>query len=935
MIMLRWVLTRLRAIYHMHSAGSKGSLLFLFLLAISPACRAADRPHIDLDGQWSFRLDPQNVGLNEHWFDPQSQFSDTITVPGTWEAQGYGERSGILRHQYAGAAWYRKNLAIPAAWDGKLVILRIGGAHRITRLFVNGIDLGQHAGFNAPFSYDITRAIHFGHDNVIALRIENPAFDVQASPDKQIPTLPVGMFDYIANWGGIYGDVTVEAENRIHIESVLVTSDTDKRIATFQLKLSSGEAAGTSLRISVPGAEPVTSSVAAETGKESEPTLEVHLPDAPLWTTDHPKLLTAGIQLLQNGSEIDSVTQRFGFRKVSTRGNVLLLNRKPLYLRAYGDDDVEVLNGFPPASPDVCLKRMQLAKSFGFNAVRFHSMTPPECYFNAADQVGILIMAELPAAYTQFFFAHRDFLHDELVNTLLAYRNHPSLLSLAFGNEFNLRWLTTESDRNTMMAALANFYKLAKQLAPATLIMSNDGYDLRPTDMVSTGGTPPPDRPTVRHEFGGYYCSLPDPGLIDRFTGVMVPTWLEAKKQWITENKLDSIYPEYLRNSIRLQQLGRKFQIERTRADHTVTGYDYWLLVDYPGGTGEGDSWEEGWFDYLWNPKVSPEEGRELNSAVLPLIDAGVDERTLWANESRHIEVSVSNYGEAAIKNGDLVWTLSANSDRLDGGELHGVDVSLGSVEDVGQIVLHPTQGEHPRKVKLTVTIKTGAASYTNDWNFWVFPKGGLLGSSARQIALDTEWPELHRVYPWLQESSVKPSSDALLVTDKLDHVALAHLRSGGRVLLAMKQQPGAGSIPFFPASGGAMGTLIPKSAALGGFPNNGFADLQFENLLNGSSPLPIDGWPADLTPILGAIRTTSGFLSKQKGLSRTAYIFEAQVDGGKLLVTAPGLWNHYDETHPAAIYLFDRLLRYATSDGFAPTVQLTDDLLEQLQASD
>lgn len=131
------------------------------------------------------------------------------------------------------------------------------------------------------------------------------------------------------------------------------------------------------------------------------------------------------------------------------------------------------------------------------------------------------------------------------------------------------------------------------------------------------------------------------------------------------------------------------------------------------------------------------------------------------------------------------------------------------------------------------------------------------------------------------------------------------------------------------------MGTLIPESAALGDFPNDGFADLQFENLLNGASPLPIDGWPAKLTPLLAAIRTTSGFLSKQKGLSREAYIFEARVDGGKLLVTSPGLWNHYDQSHPAAVYLFDRLLRYGASDTFAPTGQLTDDLLQRLQAEE
>lgn len=81
------------------------------------------------------------------------------------------------------------------------------------------------------------------------------------------------------------------------------------------------------------------------------------------------------------------------------------------------------------------------------------------------------------------------------------------------------------------MASIAEFYRLAKQLAPSTLIMSNDGYDLRPTDMVSLMTTPPPDRPTVRHEFGGYYCSLPNPGLIGQFACVMIPVWLERKKQ--------------------------------------------------------------------------------------------------------------------------------------------------------------------------------------------------------------------------------------------------------------------------------------------------------------------------------------------------------------------------------------------------------------------
>ncbi|HEX4029744.1 MAG TPA: hypothetical protein VHX20_05230 [Terracidiphilus sp.] len=895
-------------------------------------CHAAQRSQVVLDGQWSFRLDPQNVGLNKRWFEEPKSFPKTITVPGAWQAQGYGERAGILRHQYAGAAWYCRQFKVPSSWNGKIIILRIGGAHRLTRTFVNGVDFGEHSGFNAPFSFDITRAIRPDSDNNIVLRVENPPFDVQTSPDKQTPTLPVGMLDYIANGGGIYGNVTVQALNRAHIESVLVSSDTDKRIATFQVKLATEAAAAESVRISIPGAPTVTGAVDAESDGEAEASIEVPLQNAPLWSPDHPNLLTATIQLLHGQTEIDQVEQRFGLRQVSTRGNVLLLNGKPLYLRAYGDDDVEVLSGFPPSSPEVCLERMRLAKSFGFNAVRFHSMTPPACYFDAADEVGILIMAELPAAYTQFFFAHRKFIRDELEQTLLSYRNHPSLLSLAFGNEFNLRWLQNDADRKDMLATLSEFYDLAKKLAPSTLIMSNDGFDLRPTDMVSLSGTPPPDRPTVRHEFGGYYCSLPDPGLIDKFTGVMIPEWLDRKKEWIAANQLENVYSRYLSNSIRLQQLGRKFQIEGVRSDHSVTGYDYWLLVDYPGGTGEGDSWEEGWFDYLWHPKVPAEQGRELNSAVLMMIDAGVDERTLWTGESKHIDLRISNYGEYAIENGKISWTLMSDGARLDGGEVRGVHAPLGDVTDVGQIILQAPKSNRPRKLELVTTMMIGSARYSNRWDFWEFPKENLLTAPLVPVELQAQWPELRRVYPWLTESSKTASPDSLLITENLDDTALSHLRQGGRVMLIMRQQPDAHGIPFFPDSGGAMGTLIPSSAALGDFPNDGFADLQFYNLLDGASPFPVDTWPAGLTPIMGAIRTTSGFLSKQKGLSRVAYLFEVRAGGGKLLVTSPGLWNRYDNEHPEAIYLFDRLVRYASSASFAPKIKVSNALLKSLQ---
>ncbi len=107
---------------------------------------------------------------------------------------------------------------------------------------------------------------------------------------------------------------------------------------------------------------------------------------------------------------------------------------------------------------------------------------------------------------------------------------------------------------------------------------------------------------------------------------------------------------------------------------------------------------------------------------------------------------------------------------------------------------------------------------------------------------------------------------------------------------------------------------------ALQGFPHEGFADLQFFNLIDGAVPLPLDRWAAGLVPLMGGIRTTAGFLSKSKDLSRVGYVFEAKVGAGRLLVTSLRFREHFDEAYPEAIYLFDRLLRYATGPDFAPS---------------
>ena len=66
---------------------------------------------------------------------------------------------------------------------------------------------------------------------------------------------------------------------------------------------------------------------------------------------------------------------------------------------------------------------------------------------------------------------------------------------------------------------------------------------------------------------------------------------------------------------------------------------------------------EEGWFDYFWQPKgITPREGQEINGAVLPLIGAGVDNRSISDNKT--IDVIISNYGQTDLRDAPVSWKL-------------------------------------------------------------------------------------------------------------------------------------------------------------------------------------------------------------------------------------------------------------------------------------
>ena len=158
------------------------STIALALLCAVLTCRG-ERVVVSLDGKWDFQLDPQDAGCSGQWFAKRVAFTNTILVPGAWQAQGYGKDGDKLRHNYEGKAWYKRQVRLPRLAPGQRLFLCVGGVHRSAEVWVNGDRLGEHIGYPTAFRFDITRmALYAPNVKRVSGASAPPEITMSASP---------------------------------------------------------------------------------------------------------------------------------------------------------------------------------------------------------------------------------------------------------------------------------------------------------------------------------------------------------------------------------------------------------------------------------------------------------------------------------------------------------------------------------------------------------------------------------------------------------------------------------------------------------------------------------------------------------------------------------------------------------------------------------
>jgi hypothetical protein len=433
----------------------------------------------NLNGPWQFRFDPRDEGRRLRWSEPDAPgFDRTITVPFGWES----ELSGIHQREDRGVAWYRRRVRVPDDFAGTdRIWLHFGAVDWLADVWVNGRHVATHEGGYSPFATDITEAVRPGEPAVVTVRAFDPTD----------PNLPTGkQVGWYTPTSGIWQTVWLESRPRGYIDTFTIHTTTNPATAAFDVALA-GLPAGRStvtVRSDDPTVAPASTTVTVTDaaaccgpGDPGQPraAVSVAVAEPRLWTPESPHLYDVTIELTAPDGQVDAVRTYFGLRTIA-RGRYgdapferILLNDKPIYLRAALDQSFNP-KGIYTAPDDAFLRRdIQLAKELGLNGLRIHIKPDEPRRLYWADRLGLLILEDLPNTWRQNVRARQAW--EKTMREVVARdRNHPAIIAwVAFNETWGLGTPAQyKSDRDTQ-DWVRSVVAAIRRLDPTRLVEDN------------------------------------------------------------------------------------------------------------------------------------------------------------------------------------------------------------------------------------------------------------------------------------------------------------------------------------------------------------------------------------------------------------------------------------------------------------------------------
>jgi beta-galactosidase len=335
-----------------------------------------------------------------------------------------------------GVGWYRKTFTAPQLSDGERAEIRFDGAYSEAEVWLNGVKLGTSVYGFAAFAFDMTQHLKPGQTNVLAVRVSNIGATARwytGSGINRHVWLNVTGPVRVAPWGMAISTPTVSsaaAEVQLNVE--LENHSPSPRLVEIvaELREPNGRRVGRGqAQASLPPG-------GKEVGR-----ITIRLTRPKLWGPDEPNLYTANISVSAGGQVTDRTSTRFGVRSIAVSAqHGLMINGKQVKLKGaciHTDHGILGTAAFDRAE----VRKAELLKKHGYNAVRLGHQMFPQAFLDACDELGLIVIdevfdvweeAKIPGDYSKHFAAQW---RNDLTRMIRQDRNHPSVIFWSIGNE--------------------------------------------------------------------------------------------------------------------------------------------------------------------------------------------------------------------------------------------------------------------------------------------------------------------------------------------------------------------------------------------------------------------------------------------------------------------------------------------------------------------
>lgn len=867
--------------------------IFVFLLCIlSFAAKAKEKP-ISLAGEWRFEIaDKSDQAFSR-------VLPGRIFLPGTIDEAGLGSKNTsnvtlegpYRKFNYAGPAYYQRDIEVPQAWVGKRVTLFLERCRWTTKVWIDDKYIGTQESLISPHVYDFGIDIKPGKHR-LTICVDN---SVKLNLGRFVSALFGGTW---GNMNGIIGRIELAATPPIWIDNVQVYPNIENKTALLKVRIgnATGKPGNGTIEI---GKKNITASWNAKGGQAE---VEVDMKNSKLWDEFTPNLTGLTVKL---GN--DEYAVQFGMREFSTRGTQFILNKRNIFLRGTLECSVWPLTGYPPTDPKAWQRLYRIMKSYGLNHVRFHSWCPPDAAFTAADIEGILVQVEPPQANVPAGVdsARDTFIQRELMRILDTYGNHPSFCLMALGNEYGgndevlSRWvdMLKQNDPRHLYSSASNAQKTINRQFTVTnggrgIFGQATSRDLK--DIVAKD-----TNPTVGHEIGEWMY-YPDFGEIKKWNGVMELKNFEMIRDDLKRKHQIDLAPQYFQASGKFATLLYKEEIEVLLRTPGYGGFALLDLHDYPT---QGTALV-GPLDAFWDSKgfVTPKAFRNYCSSTVPLLR--MPKRTYTIDEPFNAKVDVAHYGPKDLSKSQLVWEIKDERGKIiDQGKMEPSFIPTGKLTSLGIINASLKKAIVP--CKLNIEVSLNGTKWMNDWEIWVYLANVVPEPSASVISCD-KW-----------------------------EVAKEMLEKGKKVLFFANKTYTSSSLPgrFLPVfwspiwfstqRPNTMGLLCdPSIPFFKKFPTEFHSNWQWFNLMENSRFFKLDETSPSYRPIVQVI-------DNFERNCRLGVVFEAKVGAGKLLVC--GFDTMAVPEDAACRQFLANLYAYTGSVDFNPTQELSQETLDKL----